>query len=146
MRDIRAGMLAWWRRAAGLSGSSGWPLRLAALGLPLLAFVLAAGQSWQRGQAEAAAELLRRTDLLEEQVRRAFEARDALLAMLQWQLRDRSWPAEIAGHAELAALLAELRRSAPGTGSPGPAALAVTPPGHQDPPPEEAAPPVVPPG
>ncbi|MCO6419917.1 ATP-binding protein, partial [Siccirubricoccus sp. KC 17139] len=53
---------------------------------------------------------------------------------------------EIAGHAELAALLAELRRSAPGTGSPGPAALAVTPPGHQDPPPEEAAPPVVPPG
>ncbi|WP_149538183.1 ATP-binding protein [Siccirubricoccus phaeus] len=126
-----------WRQGARelLAGKGAfWPLRVAAVALPLLAFALATGQSWRRVQTEAAAELVRRVELLQEHARRAFETQDALLAALQWQIRGMPWP-QILADAPLAEMLAYLVRSTPGTGNlglaapDGQAALQGNPPG-----------------
>lgn len=79
------------RQQARRLGGPFWPLWVAAVALPLLAFAAGAWWSWQHVQAETRARLVRTTEMLHAQAQRAFETQEALLVAVQQHSRRMGW-------------------------------------------------------
>ncbi len=95
-----------------------WPLWLASVLLPLLAFAGGAWWSWRAVEAETRARLVRAVEVQREHALRVFETQEAVLASLQARTRGMDWDS-IASSRELHAFMRQVDESAPGTSGAG---------------------------